>query len=210
MNLDLYKTEQENFWAGSFGDEYISRNQSRELLASNLNFFSEALKTTSKISECLEFGANIGMNLKALKLLYPQMDQYAIEINKKAANSLSEILPKENIFNQSLLDFNPKRKWELVLIKGVLIHLNQNYLKNIYQILLDSTSKYLLICEYYNPKPIMIRYRGNVEKLYKRDFAGEILDSFSNVELKDYGFAYYRDPSFPQDDITWFLLEKIK
>ena len=208
--MDLYKTEQENFWAGSFGDEYISRNQSRELLASNLNFFSEALKTTSKISECLEFGANIGMNLKALKLLYPKMDQYAIEINKKAANSLSEILPKENIFNQSLLDFNPKRKWELVLIKGVLIHLNQDYLKNIYQILLDSTSKYLLICEYYNPKPIMIRYRGNVEKLYKRDFAGEILDSFSNVELKDYGFAYYRDPSFPQDDITWFLLEKIK
>jgi spore coat polysaccharide biosynthesis protein SpsF len=24
----------------------------------------------------------------------------------------------------------------------------------------------------------------------------------------DYGFAYRRDPNFPQDDITWFLLEK--
>ena len=207
--MDLYKTEQENFWAGSFGDEYISRNQSRELLASNLNFFSEALKTTSKISECLEFGANIGMNLKALKLLYPKMDQYAIEINKKAANSLSEILPKENIFNQSLLDFNPKRKWELLLIKGVLIHLNQDYLKNIYQILLDSTSKYLLICEYYNPKPIMIRYRGNVEKLYKRDFAGEILDSYPEMKLLDYGFLYDRESVHKRVGSTnWFLLEK--
>jgi spore coat polysaccharide biosynthesis protein SpsF len=26
--------------------------------------------------------------------------------------------------------------------------------------------------------------------------------------LVDYGFAYHRDPAFPQDDITWFLLEK--
>jgi spore coat polysaccharide biosynthesis protein SpsF len=26
--------------------------------------------------------------------------------------------------------------------------------------------------------------------------------------LVDYGFAYHRDPNFPQDDITWFLLEK--
>ena len=56
----------------------------------------------------------------------------------------------------------------------------------------------------------MIKYRGNNDKLYKRDFAGEILEYFSNVELIDYGFSYHRDTSFPQDDITWFLLEKKK
>ena len=56
----------------------------------------------------------------------------------------------------------------------------------------------------------MIKYRGNDEKLYKRDFAGEILDSFSNIELRDYGFAYHKDANFPQDDITWFLLKKNK
>jgi len=39
----MYKTEQENFWAGSFGSEYIARNQGSQLLASNLNFFSKAL-----------------------------------------------------------------------------------------------------------------------------------------------------------------------
>lgn len=208
--MENFKTEQENFWAGEFGDKYISRNQSSALLASNLNFFSKALKTTSEISECLEFGANIGMNLKALKLLHPKMNQYAIEINKKAVSLLSETLPKDNIFNASILDFKPKRKWDLVLIKGVLIHMNQDYLKNIYQTLIDSTSKYLLICEYYNPNPVMIKYRGNDEKLYKRDFAGEILDSFSNIELSDYGFAYHKDANFPQDDITWFLLKKNK
>ncbi|NDB35890.1 MAG: pseudaminic acid biosynthesis-associated methylase, partial [Flavobacteriia bacterium] len=42
----------------------------------------------------------------------------------------------------------------------------------------------------------------------KRDFAGELLDTFPDLRLVDYGFAYKRDTSFPQDDITWFLLEK--
>ena len=206
--MNPYKTDQENFWAGSFGDNYISRNKSNELLASNLDFFSKALKTTDKISECIEFGANIGMNLKALKLLYPEMEQYGIEINSKASEILLDTIPKENIFNESILDFLPNRKWDLVLIKGVLIHLNPDYLKHVYQTLIDSTLRYLLICEYYNPTPIKISYRGNEDKLYKRDFAGEILDIFPETELVDYGFTYYKDPSFPQDDINWFLIKK--
>ena len=53
VKLKLLKTEQEKFWAGEFGDEYISRNRSSELLASNLNFFSKALKTSSNISNVL-------------------------------------------------------------------------------------------------------------------------------------------------------------
>ena len=35
------KREQLDFWQGDFGTSYISRNESQELLASNLNFFSE-------------------------------------------------------------------------------------------------------------------------------------------------------------------------
>lgn len=67
--MKKFKTEQEEFWAGKFGNEYVGRNNNQELLASNLNFFSKALKQAGQISSCLEFGANIGMNLKALKLL---------------------------------------------------------------------------------------------------------------------------------------------
>ena len=46
------------------------------------------------------------------------------------------------------------------------------------------------------------------EKLFKRDFAGEVLDRFDDLRLFDYGFCYHRDLHFPQDDVTWFLLEK--
>jgi spore coat polysaccharide biosynthesis protein SpsF len=38
-------------------------------------------------------------------------------------------------------------------------------------------------------------------------FAGEIMDRFEDLILVDYGFTWHRD-EFPQDDITWFLMEK--
>ena len=37
----MYKTEQEEFWAGEFGDHYIERNMNKDLLASNCAFFTK-------------------------------------------------------------------------------------------------------------------------------------------------------------------------
>ena len=73
-----FKTEQESFWAGEFGTAYIDRNQGDALLAANLDFFSKALRGARGIKSCMEFGANIGMNLRALKLLHPALEQHGI------------------------------------------------------------------------------------------------------------------------------------
>jgi len=35
------------------------------------------------------------------------------------------------------------------------------------------------------------------------------MKKFNDLRLVDYGFAYHGDSNFPQDDITWFLMEKI-
>lgn len=204
----MYKTEQEKFWAENFGNEYISRNQGSQLLASNLNFFSTALSKARKINSCLEFGANIGMNLMALRLLYPNMNLKGIEINNTASEKLAELIGSENVIKGSIFDTNIENQVELSLIKGVLIHINPEMLQLVYQKLYDATSKYVLICEYYNPNPVSIPYRGHTDKLFKRDFAGEFLLKFNNTELIDYGFSYRHDPVFPQDDITWFLIKK--
>ena len=40
------------------------------------------------------------------------------------------------------------------------------------------------------------------------DFAGEMLDKYTNLRLVDYGFFYHKDESSNLDDITWFLIEK--
>lgn len=203
-------TEQEAFWAGEFGDDYIERNKSQRLLASNLNFFSKALKVAGKVESAIEFGCNVGMNLRALKLLYPEQAQFGVEINAKAAKEAEVFLGQENVFNGSIFDFKPEEQFELTLIKGVLIHINPEMLAEAYECLYKASKKYILICEYYNPTPIAINYRGHADRLYKRDFAGEMLEKHKDLRLVDYGFSYKKDPAFSQDDITWFLLEKNK
>jgi len=204
----MFKTEQEEFWAGDFGTEYIDRNKGDKLLASNLNFFSKALARATNINSCIEFGANIGMNLRALKLLHPELNLNAIEINQQAAKQLSEIIDKGGVFNGSIFDYPVVQDFDLSFIKGVLIHINPDELNAVYKKLVDSTNRYLLVAEYYNPSPVAIPYRGHTNRLFKRDFAGEILDQYSEMKLIDYGFAYHRDVDFPQDDISWFLMEK--
>jgi pseudaminic acid biosynthesis-associated methylase len=203
-----FKTEQEAFWAGEFGNAYIERNQGDALLASNLDFFSKALRATRDIQSCIEFGANIGMNLKAIQLLFPSIDLSAIEINTTAAKHLSKVIEPTKIFNSSILDFEPTQKYDLTLIKGVLIHINPDELPLVYDKLFASCSRYLLVAEYYNPAPVAIPYRGHTDRLFKRDFAGEIMDRHPELQLVDYGFVYKRAPNFPQDDVTWFLMEK--
>ena len=206
--MNNYKTPQENFWAGEFGNAYIGRNESKELLASNLNFFTNALRRITKISSCIEFGANIGMNLRAIQLLHPSLSLRAIEINEEACNILSKSIGEENIYKGSIFDYVIKQTFDLTFIKGVLIHINPAMLYFVYEKLYSASSKYILIAEYYNPSPVTINYRGHEDRLFKRDFAGEMLDKYKDLKLIDYGFAYKRDVVFPQDDITWFLLEK--
>ncbi|MEO7961714.1 MAG: pseudaminic acid biosynthesis-associated methylase, partial [Ginsengibacter sp.] len=99
-----YKTEQEDFWAGDFGNQYIGRNNSEALIASNLNFFSNALRQVGKINSCIEFGANVGMNLHALQLLYPGINLKGIEINKEASKQLGKLIGQDNVLNSSIFD----------------------------------------------------------------------------------------------------------
>lgn len=208
MSKKTFKTEQESFWAGSFGTEYIKRNQGDALLASNLNFFSKAFHAVRGVESCIEFGANIGMNLKSLGLLYPALELHGIEINLDAATELGQVIPQSNVHQTSILEFNPQRLWDMVLIKGVLIHISPNELPKVYDKLVESARRYVFVAEYYNPSPVAITYRGHTDRLFKRDFVGEILERHPQMQLLDYGFSYHLDPNFPQDDITWFLLEK--
>lgn len=203
-----FNTDQENFWAGQFGSDYISRNQGQNLLASNLNFFSKAFSKAGKINSCIEFGANIGMNLKSLQLLYHEIELQGVEINETACKYLQDLVGEQNAHHASIFDFQVTKQFDVSLIKGVLIHINPDKLALVYEQLYKSSSRYILIAEYYNPSPVAISYRGHQDRLFKRDFAGEFLDTYSDVTLVDYGFSYHRDPAFPQDDITWFLLQK--
>lgn len=199
-------TPQEDFWAGEFGNSYISRNESDLLLASNISLFAEVFSSLDVIpSSFLELGANIGMNVRAIQKLVPDADFCGIEINQQACSILADTgceVIESSILNAVIAD-----QFDFVFSKGVLIHLNPDQLRPTYKKMYDWSKRFILIAEYYSPTPQGITYRGNIDRLFKRDFAGEFLDMFPEVTLRDYGFVYHRG-TYPQDDITWFLLEK--
>jgi len=200
------ETEQEKFWKGKFGNEYIDRN--RMGTGSNLSLFSRILSKTANISSVIELGSNIGLNLIAINQLLPKAHLAAMEINNQAILELKKIPCISDIYHESILNFHPQKIYDLAFTKGVLIHLNPDKLSTAYERLYQSSKKYVLIAEYYNPKPVEVVYRGHEGKLFKRDFAGEFMDKYSDCQLIDYGFVYHRDPAFPLDDLTWFLFTK--
>ena len=177
--------EQEKFWSGDFGIKYIKRNSNFSLLKSNIFFFKNCtLKLDKKKNYSLiEYGPNIGLNLIALKKVLKLNKVKAVEINKNSFYELSKLKFVE-AKNVSALNFTEKIKYDLVLSKGFLIHINPNKLKKIYKRLYDSCKKkgHLLICEYYNPTPLSLKYRGFKNVLFKRDFAGEMMKRYSNLK----------------------------
>jgi spore coat polysaccharide biosynthesis protein SpsF len=202
-----YRTEQEAFWAGDFGNDYIARNQDATQLAGNLARFSEIINNTGPLGSVLELGANVGMNLRALHQLLPNTKLSAVEINTTAVDVLQQ-LGYVDARHGSILDFATDQQWDLVFTSGVLIHINPDELPKVYDLMHRASRRYVLVAEYYNPVPVEVSYRGHSGKLFKRDFAGDLLDRYPDLQLVRYGFNYRRDLHFPHADISWFLLEK--
>ncbi|MGZ9740087.1 pseudaminic acid biosynthesis-associated methylase [Pseudomonas sp. GNP012] len=200
-------TEQEAFWQGEFGNQYVDRNLGQPLVAANLALFAKALTRVGHLDSLLELGTNAGNNLQALHQLLPRCELFGVEINANAC-AAAKTLGIAHLWHGSLFDFPRERTFDLTLSKGVLIHLAPELLPAAYAQLYELSQRYILIAEYYNPAPVEVPYRGNSGKLFKRDFAGEMLDRYDDLQLLDYGFGYHRDPQFPVDDITWFVLEK--
>ena len=202
------KTDQEIFWKGDFGNNYIERNHNEELIASSTSLFSSILSSTDgDVASVIEFGCNVGINLASLKGLLPNSSVTGLEINSSAASVARELEGVE-VIEGSILEFNSDRVYYLTFSKGVLIHINPDSLIDVYKSLYNCSNKYIMIAEYYNPSPVSIDYRGHKDRLFKRDFAGEMMDIYSDLELVNYGFVYHRDTVFPQDDISWFLMKK--
>lgn len=208
MNDNL-KSEQDEFWAGEFGTEYVDRNAPFSGLVRRIAHFSKILPFTRGVNSILELGAGIGTNLDALHAILPDAKFSGVEINEKA---FARLAAKDFVsaYHDSILNISLDAigTHDLTFTAGVLIHIDPKHLSEAYKKLYDASRRYILVAEYYSPTPVEIEYRGHRNKLFKRDFAGDLLDQYSDLKLVTYGFRYHRDPIFPSDDISWFLMEK--
>jgi hypothetical protein len=90
----------------------------------------------------------------------------------------------------------------------VLIHINPDDLIETMANMFRLSSRYILICEYFNRTPITINYKGESDRLFKRDFGKLFMENF-DCKIIDYGFLWgqeFDDAGF--DDITYWLFEK--
>lgn len=201
-----FQTEQEGFWAGEFGDAYVARNRGERLLAAKTALFGRALRGAAGLSSACELGCNIGLNLRALSALGVERLK-GIEINPTAAAEARAAGIAEISERSILEDLADEGDYDLAFTMGVLIHIAPDRLPAVYDNLAARSRRYVMICEYYSPSPVSIPYRGHSDRLFKRDFAGELMDRH-DLRLVDYGFAWRRDNLMPLDDLTWFLLQK--
>jgi len=189
---------------GDFGDEYTHRNIVTP--ASRLPFFSEILKLAPEVQSVCEIGANVGHNLIALQHLVPSLRATGVELNPSAFRRLSSI-PGITAVRSSIQDYEPEQRFDLVFTCGVLIHVNPDDLPQVYRKIAAITDKYVLINEYFNPTPTEILYRGHAGKLFKRDFAGDFLDTTEGFEPVRWGFLWKRvEPAW--DNSNWTLLQR--
>jgi len=138
--MSNFKTDQEHFWAGNFGDEYVGRNNDEALISSRIVFWGSALKCANGIKSIKEFGCNIGLNLLALKRLNPSFELCGVEINQKAAKQ-AQALCIADIQQGSILDpMDDESSFDLTFTAGVLIHINPESLNYVYENLVRVSS----------------------------------------------------------------------
>lgn len=204
----------EEFWAGKNGADYLARNPMNEaVLARAKHFLFRALAKAELPhlihGRVMELGANHGVNLRALRdLLGKNVRLHGIEINPQAYAELAQVA--DLAVNTTFLDPVPavaEEKYDLVFTKGVLIHLSPSDLPRALEVLYTMSRRYILTAEYHSPRLEMVPYRGVENRLWKGPYAEMLLQAYPDLALRDYGFVSRLD-AYPQDDLTYFLLEK--
>jgi len=202
--------KQINFWTGDTGNKYIKRNQTNEDNQNNrLNFWKKIfskieLDTNAKI---FEVGANIGLNLSAIQLL-GNYQIFALEPNQLACAEIekNKIVKANNLIQSTANKIGFKDKsFELTFTCGVLIHIHPDDLLKAMEEIIRVSNKYIICAEYFSDKEEEIKYHGEDELLFKRDFGSYYLDNFPKLKLIDYGFSWKKVTGM--DNLTWWIFE---
>lgn len=202
---------QADFWRGEFGDSYTNRNvASATEIQARLALWSEILSHTISAppTSILEVGANLGINLRALRLL-SSARRLAVEPNEKARG----LLVKDGIVAAadardglaSAIDF-PDGIADLAFTSGVLIHIHPDQLSASLREIHRCAKRWIGCIEYFSDKPQMIPYRGHEDRLFKRDFGELWLEICHDLRVVAYGFAWKRVTGL--DNLTWWLFQK--
>lgn len=206
--IKQFNTEQEQFWAEAYAEDYISKNNSFSQVL-GVDAWKKMLAKSSNILNILECGCNIGRNINFLNTSIPESKKNIIEISDAAYSYVINNFKIDKSFNGAIVDSQfADGQFDLVFTMGVLIHIHPDNLILNMKKMFDYSSRYILIGEYFNRTPVTLDYQGQKDKLFKRDFGKMFMENFDVTSI-DYGFLwghFYDTAGF--DDINWWLFEK--
>lgn len=192
-------------WKGPEGTDYAARSPGNVQASRNMFYriFDHLPRPPESV---IEFGAGVGTNLQAIGELGNRIHRTGVEVNADAAKQLARHC--ESMMISSLESIGPLPPAEMTFTRGVLIHLPEPALQHAFDLLFKSSSRWVMVAEYYSPNRTMVPYRGKPDLLWTDDYVGKIIKQHPSLRLIDYGFVSKYDDMYPQDDVTWFMMEK--
>lgn len=198
-------------WKGEFGDEYRGRNPpSADDLRWRMHLWQPVFRSlgTRPPQSILEVGANIGNNLRAIRM-FSDARLLALEPNDLSRKALLDsglVKTGDAVGGDASAIPLPDGAVELAFTCGVLIHVDPSDLGKSCREIVRVSSSYVMCAEYFSTDPVEIPYRGENGLLFKRDFGGFFLDICPELEVVDYGFLWRRATN--AGDLTWWLFRK--
>lgn len=207
----VHPTSQLDAWRGEFGDDYVDRNEvSDDALAARVAMWTRILRPLEEDPphSILEIGANIGVNLRALRGLTTAR-LMALEPNAGARRRLVDdgVAAQDDVYDGFAAAIPlTSGAADMVFTSGVLIHIAPDDLLASCAEVHRVAGKYIVCIEYFSDRPEEVRYRGRDGLLFKRDYGDFWMTQFSDLELVDYGFFWRRATGL--DNLTWWLFRK--
>lgn len=200
-----------DFWKGDAGVDYIDRNTLHDD-----QFKSRCFMWQRILANCfpnyprsvLEVGANVGRNIRAINRVSSQTELWAVEPNSIARSSLElqPFIDSDRVFDGAIQDL-PMRdnSVDLAFTCGVLIHIPPSDLLMACREVVRVARDYVVAIEYFSAKSETIEYRGEQDKLWKRDFGQFYIDHF-NLKPVYVGFEWKAMTGL--DNLTWWIFKK--
>jgi len=204
------RTSRLDLWRGEFGDRYRERNGADEPMLRALR--SQWARILQPIAadpprSFLEVGANIGLNLRALRALTDARLQ-AIEPNPRSAERLlaDGVLNPDDmkIADGSKIPF-AGASVDLVFTSGVMIHIHPDDHAGVCREMRRVARRYIACVEYFADQPREVPYHGFTGALFLRDFGHMWMETCPELKLRGHGF-FWRHAG-DADSMNWWLFE---
>ena len=213
-NDEALRAPKTGAWAGDFGTEYQSRNQSSwPSIKNRARLFSDVFNAMEQAkggfpASIIEVGGGCGDNLRAIDMIYARsnapiklMSCDPNEAARKAMADVATVLPGD--LNQ--LPYSDDAA-DMVFTSGVLIHVPPGDLPRAMSEIYRVSKRWILSIEYYNNVPEEIKYRDQSGMMWRRDWGDEWMNKYPDMKCIGYGFAWRRITEL--DNLTWFAFEK--